>query len=61
MLPRNYPGTPRGNQLIVENPTPFYMNFQEITLDGKKVDKATYAGPKSETISRHREILQHTP
>ena len=38
----------RGNQLIVENPTPFYMNFQEITLDGKKVDKATYAGPKSE-------------
>lgn len=39
----------QGNQLIVENPTPFYMNFQEIKLDGKKVDKATYAAPKSET------------
>jgi len=39
----------QGNQLIAENPTPFYMNFQEIKLDGKKVDKATYAAPKSET------------
>ncbi|HDS9458172.1 TPA: molecular chaperone [Enterobacter asburiae] len=39
----------QGNQLIVENPTPFYMNFQEIKLDGKKVDKVTYAKPKAET------------
>lgn len=39
----------QGNQLIVENPTPFYINFQEIKLDGKKVDKATYAKPKAET------------
>lgn len=39
----------QGNQLIVENPTPFYMNFQEIKLDGKKVYKTTYAAPKSET------------
>lgn len=39
----------QGNQPIVEKPTPFYMNFQEIKLDGKKVDKATYAAPKSET------------
>jgi P pilus assembly chaperone PapD len=39
----------QGNQLIVENPSPFYMNFQEIKLDGKKVDKATYAKPKAET------------
>lgn len=39
----------QGNQLIVENRTPFYMNFQEIKLDGKKIDKATYAAPKSET------------
>ncbi|WP_241658206.1 MULTISPECIES: hypothetical protein [Enterobacter cloacae complex] len=40
----------RGNLLIIENPTPFYMNFQEIKLNGKKVDKATYAAPKSETV-----------
>ncbi|KUQ85151.1 molecular chaperone [Enterobacter genomosp. O] len=39
----------QGNQLIVENPTPFYMNFQKIKLDGKKVDKVTYAKPKAET------------
>lgn len=39
----------QGNQLIVNNPTPFYMNFQEIKLDGKKVDKVTYAAPDSET------------
>ncbi|SAD29454.1 Pili assembly chaperone [Enterobacter cloacae] len=39
----------QGNQLIVENPTPFYMNFQEIKLDGKKVDKVTYTKPKAET------------
>lgn len=39
----------QGNQLIAENPTPFYMNFQVIKLDGKKIDKATYAAPKSET------------
>lgn len=39
----------QGNQLVVDNPTPFYMNFQEITLDGKKIDKVTYASPKGET------------
>ena len=39
----------QGNQLIVENPTPFYMNFQEIKLDGKKVGEVTYAKPKAET------------
>ena len=51
----------RGNQLIIENPTPFYMNFQEIKLDGKKVDKATYAAPKSETVFTTPEnITAHT-
>lgn len=39
----------QGNQLIVDNPTPFYMNFQEIKLDGKKIDNITYAKPKNET------------
>lgn len=39
----------RGNQLIVENPTPFYMNFQAVTLNGQKVTKATWAVPKTET------------
>lgn len=38
-----------GNDLVVENPTPFYMNFQTVTLNGHKIDKATWAEPKTET------------
>ena len=36
-----------GNDLVVNNPTPFYMNFQSVTLNGKKVTKATRARPKT--------------
>lgn len=28
-----------GNDLVVNNPTPFYMNFQTVTLNGQKVKK----------------------
>jgi len=38
-----------GNDLVVNNPTPFYMNFQTVTLNGHKVDKATWAVPETET------------
>lgn len=38
-----------GNDLVVNNPTRFYMNFQKVTLSGHKVDKATWAAPKTET------------
>ena len=38
-----------GNELIVNNPTPFYMNFQHIMLNGKNVPKVTWAVPKTET------------
>ena len=38
-----------GNNLVVNNPTPFYMNFQSVTLNGVKVKKATWALPESET------------
>ncbi|MEG6293324.1 molecular chaperone [Enterobacter bugandensis] len=38
-----------GNDLVVNNPTPFYMNFQTVTLNGHKVAKATWAVPKTET------------
>ncbi|MBT1727524.1 molecular chaperone [Enterobacter quasimori] len=38
-----------GNDLVVNNPTPFYMNFQKVTLNGHKVEKATWATPKTET------------
>lgn len=38
-----------GNDLVVNNPTPFYMNFQSVTLNGHKVTKVTWAVPKTET------------
>lgn len=38
-----------GNALIINNDTPYYMNFQSITLGGKKLPKIGYAAPKSET------------
>ena len=38
-----------GNNLVVNNPTPFYMNFQSVTLNGHKVATATWAVPKTAT------------
>ena len=38
-----------GNDLVVNNPTPFFMNFQSVTLNGHKVEKATWAVPETET------------
>ncbi|HGH4672414.1 molecular chaperone [Enterobacter asburiae] len=38
-----------GNDLVVNNPTPFYMNFQSVTLNGQKVAKATWAVPDTST------------
>lgn len=36
-----------GNKLSVNNPTPFYMNFQQVTVGGKEVKEATYVAPMS--------------
>lgn len=36
-----------GNQIQVTNPTNFYMNFNEITVAGKKVKDPTYVAPGS--------------
>ncbi|WP_436857012.1 fimbrial biogenesis chaperone [Citrobacter tructae] len=38
-----------GNDLVVNNPTPYFMNFQSVTLNGHKVEKATWAVPETET------------
>lgn len=38
-----------GNDLVVNNPTPFYMNFQNVELNGHKVKTATWAEPETET------------
>jgi P pilus assembly chaperone PapD len=34
-----------GNSLQVTNPTPFYMNFQEVKVAGKEVKDVTYVAP----------------
>ncbi|CAI1803623.1 Chaperone protein fimC precursor [Serratia fonticola] len=34
-----------GNTLQVSNPTPFYMNFQQVTVGGKDVKDVTYVAP----------------
>ncbi|CAI1072020.1 Chaperone protein fimC precursor [Serratia quinivorans] len=36
-----------GSQLQVTNPTPFYMNFQSVTVSGKEVPDVTYVAPMS--------------
>lgn len=38
----------QGNNLVVSNPTPFYMNFQAITVGGKKVSNVTWVAPDSD-------------
>lgn len=46
-----------GNDLVVDNPTPFYMNFQDVTLNGHKIEKAGWAVPKTKT---HITLPPHT-
>lgn len=36
-----------GSQLTVKNPTPYFMNFQSISFNGKKVSDVSYAAPFS--------------
>ncbi|CAI1690960.1 fimbria/pilus periplasmic chaperone [Serratia quinivorans] len=36
-----------GTTLTVNNPTPFYMNFQSVTINGLEVQDATYVAPRS--------------
>ncbi|MBV6817993.1 molecular chaperone [Rahnella sp. PD12R] len=36
-----------GNQLQVSNPTPFYMNFQQVSVGGKEIKEVTFVAPMS--------------
>ncbi|WP_096198173.1 fimbrial biogenesis chaperone [Enterobacter hormaechei] len=36
-----------GNKLVVTNPTPYYMNFFNVSLGGQKIEDATYVAPSS--------------
>lgn len=37
-----------GQQLVVTNPTPYYMNFSEVKVGGHTVKDATYVAPMSD-------------
>jgi P pilus assembly chaperone PapD len=37
----------QGGKLRVNNPTPYYMNFQSVKVSGKEVQDATYVAPYS--------------
>lgn len=39
----------QGRMLIVDNPTPFYMNFQTVAVNGRPLSGITWAKPKGET------------
>lgn len=41
-----------GNELKVNNPTSYYMNFNEITVGGKKIPDVVYASPGVTTSYR---------
>ncbi|WP_275076172.1 fimbrial biogenesis chaperone [Providencia rettgeri] len=48
-----------GNQLTVKNPTPYFMNFQSITFNGKKVNDVSYATPLSSTTFELKDSDAH--
>ncbi|BBG60857.1 MULTISPECIES: fimbrial biogenesis chaperone [Providencia] len=41
--------TKSGKKLSVKNPTPYYMNFQSVTFNGKKINDVSYAAPLTTT------------
>lgn len=43
-----------GNTLLVNNPTPYVINFNEITLGNKKLDDVTYVMPSGTARFRYR-------
>ncbi|QBH97636.1 long polar fimbrial chaperone LpfB [Limnobaculum zhutongyuii] len=38
----------QGNHLTVNNPTPFYMNFNQVKVGGREVKDVTYVAPMSQ-------------
>ncbi|SUC34148.1 Chaperone protein focC precursor [Providencia rustigianii] len=41
--------TKSGKKLSVKNPIPYYMNFQSVTFNGKKINDVSYAAPLTTT------------
>lgn len=48
-----------GNMITVKNPTPYFMNFQSITFNGKKANDVSYAAPFSSTSFEINDAANH--
>ena len=48
-----------GNKITVKNSTPYFMNFQSITFNGKKVNDVSYAAPFSSTSFEINDTATH--
>ncbi len=48
-----------GNRITVKNPTPYFMNFQSITFNGKKANDVSYAAPFSSTSFEINDAATH--
>lgn len=48
-----------GNEIIVNNPTPYYINFQSISFNGKKAEDITYAAPFKLTSFKINDPSEH--
>ncbi|MEY0232488.1 fimbrial biogenesis chaperone [Providencia manganoxydans] len=48
-----------GNQITVNNQTPYYMNFQSISFNGKKIEDVSYAAPFTSTSFKVNDASVH--
>ncbi|HBT4722674.1 TPA: molecular chaperone [Klebsiella quasipneumoniae subsp. similipneumoniae] len=53
-MAKNLKWTENGGKITVNNPTPYYMNFQEVNVGGKQLKNVNYVAPKS-TVSFNSE------
>lgn len=49
----------QGNEITVKNPTPYYINFQSISFNGKKADDVSYAAPFTSTSFKVSDPMNH--
>ncbi|EKT57150.1 molecular chaperone [Providencia burhodogranariea] len=48
-----------GNDVIVKNPTPYYINFQSISFNSKKADDISYVAPFQSTSFKINDSSAH--
>ncbi|MCW2256701.1 P pilus assembly chaperone PapD [Providencia alcalifaciens] len=48
-----------GSEIIVKNPTPYYINFQSISFNGKKTEDISYVAPFKSTLFKTNDSLAH--